>query len=330
MDVATETRDLTKRFPKTKSYRELLLRPFAREETTALRNVSLKVRVGETFALVGPNGAGKTTLIKILSTLVLPSSGDAFVAGYDIKRHAAHVKRRIGCVVTEERSFYWRLTGKQNLSFFAVLNNLPRADVKKRVDEVLSLVGLEQDSDKTFKDYSTGMKHKLGIARALLTDPEILFFDEPTRSLDPPTAELIRSMIAAFATREPKRTVFFATHDLQEAEKLATRIAILHCGELKACDTLAQLRKVVCEKRKYALRLRQPNERVVELLRRLAPAGRSTGEGSLEEGPFLIEVGDSGDVSSVVRELVLAGGQVVECVAVEPSLAEVFDFFAQS
>jgi len=324
-DLAIETHDLTKRFRKAKSYREILLRPFAREETTALQNVSLSVEVGEFFALVGRNGAGKTTLIKILSTLVLPTGGDAFVAGYDVEREGDKIKKRIGSVVAEERSFYWRLTGRQNLSFFAVLNNIPRAGVKERVDDVIGLVGSEEDADKMFKDYSTGMRHRLAIARALLTDPEIVLFDEPTKSLDPPSAKAIRRLMAAFGLREPKRTVLFATHDLTEAEELAGRIAILDRGTIKACGTPAELRKRVSGKRRYTLKLRQPNERVTNLLRRLSPSGHPTGDAAAEEASFLIEIADSGDVSSVVRQLVLAEARILECVAVEPLIAEVFD-----
>ncbi len=326
MSLAIETLDLAKRFRKAKSYRETLLRPFAREEITALRSVSLKVGLGETFALVGPNGAGKTTLIKILSTLVLPSDGHAFVAGYDVERQVDRVKRRIGCVVAEERSFYWRLTGRQNLNFFAVLNNIPRPAARERVNEMIALVGLEKDADKMFKDYSTGMRHRLAMARALLTDPEILFFDEPTRSLDPSAAEAVRRLIAAFGDREPKRTVFFATHDLQEAEKLAGRIAVLDNGTIKACGTLSQLRRIAHAKRQYALKLRQPKERALNLLRGLSASVGSTGDVAAEEASFLIEIAAREEVASVVRQLVLAGAQIVECVAVEPSLAEVFDF----
>ncbi len=329
MAFATETRDLTKRFRKTKSYREILLHPFAKQEIVALRDVSLKVKAGEVFALVGPNGAGKTTLIKMLSTLIVPTSGDAFVAGYDVRRHVAQIKRRIGCVVTEERSFYWRLTGRQNLEFFAVLNNVPKSAVRGRVKEVLALMRLEKDADKTFKEYSTGMRHRLAIGRALLTDPEILFFDEPTKSLDPPTAELIRGMVGEFVSRSPGRTVLFATHDLQEAEELASRIAILHRGELKACGTPAQLRKIVCRERGYTLKLRQPNERVVKMLARLAVSDRRGEGGVVDEARFLIEIGDSEDISSVIRELVLAGGRLVECTPVSSSLSDVFHFLTQ-
>jgi len=329
LDLAIETVNLTKRFQKAKSYREMLLRPFAKQDITALRNVSLSVKAGETFALVGPNGAGKTTLIKILSTLILPTAGDAFVAGHEVKRQPAEIKRRIGCVVAEERSFYWRLTGRQNLNFFAVLNNIPKAAVKERVDEVIAQVGLERHADKAFKAYSTGMKQRLAIGRALLADPEIVLFDEPTKSLDRPTAQLIRGLIADFATRMPKRTVFFATHDLQEAEELAGRLALLDCGELKACGTPAELRRAICERKRYTLRLRQPNERVANVLRQFATAGQPAGTRAAEGTCFLVEITNTGDISSVIRELVQAGAQIVECTPVKPSLGEVFDFLTR-
>lgn len=325
MDLAIQTRGLTKRFPKMKSYREMVLHPFARREIMALRDVSLEVKAGETFALVGPNGAGKTTLIKILSSLILPTAGEAMVAGFDLTRHAAEVKRRIGCVVAEERSFYWRLTGRQNLDFFAVLNNIPKDALRKRVDELISLVGLEKHADKVFKAYSTGMKQRLAIARALLANPEIILFDEPTKSLDRPTAETIRAMIADFVAREPKRTVFFATHDLAEAERLGTRIALLHRGEVKACGTLTELGGVVRGKRRYAMKLRQPDDRVIQVLRQHVISDDPAEKRIREERCFVIGVGDSGDISSVIRELVLAGAKIVECTPLHRSLAEVYD-----
>ncbi len=325
LNVAIETIDLTKRFPKAKSYREIFFKPFARQEITALRSISLRVEVGETFAMVGPNGAGKTTLIKILSTLVLPTSGCALVAGYDVSRHARQIRERIGCVVGEERSFYWRLTGRQNLSFFAALDNIPQAIMCKRVHELLALVGLDDDADKMFKDYSAGMRHRLAIARALLTDPQVLFLDEPTKSLDPPTAKMIRRLIASFATQRPEKTVIFATHDLLEAEELAGRIAILDRGTIKACASPRQLRETAREKKRYVLRLRRLNERASALLQRLAPSSGSNGMGAVEQCSYVIEVSQVEEVSSVIRELVLAGAQVVECIAVQPSISEVFE-----
>ncbi|MDP2895238.1 MAG: ABC transporter ATP-binding protein [bacterium] len=325
LNPAIEAIGLTKRFPKAKSYRDALLRPFARQETIALQDVFLTVNPGEIFALVGPNGAGKTTLIKILSTLILPTDGGAFIAGFDVKRDANQVKKRIGCVVTEERSFYWRLTGRQNLGFFAVLNNLSKADAHSRVSQVIALVDMERDADKMFKDYSTGMRHRLAISRALLTDPEIVLFDEPTRSLDPPSAEAIRRWMKAFVRREPIRTVLFATHDLAEAETLAGRIAILDRGRIRACGTPGELKETVRGKKQYNLKLRQPKERVIERLTQLAPSCRSTGDGAPEYAAYVVEVRDPAEVSSIVRELVLAGAAVVECAAVTPSLHEVFD-----
>ncbi len=329
MDLAIETHDLTKRFRKTKSYREILLHPFEKQETTALQSVSFDVQRGETFALVGPNGAGKTTLIKILSTLVLPTAGRAIVAGHDVRRHPAGIRRRVGCVVAEERSFYWRLTGRQNLHFFAVLNNIPKPAIGKRVDEVLRQVGLERQADKTFKAYSTGMKQRLAIARALLTDPEILLFDEPTRSLDRPTSETTRNMIADFAAQAPKKTVFFATHDLLEAEQLAARIAIMFRGEIKACGSLAELTRFVHTKKAYGVRLARPNERAVQLLRRLAPPGQPAERKPEEKYRFTVEIGHSADISTIIRNLVLGGAEVVECAPLRPSLADVYDSLAQ-
>ncbi len=325
MNPAIEAIGLTKRFPRAKSYRDMLLRPFARQETIALQDVSLTVNPGDVFALLGPNGAGKTTLIKILSTLILPTAGDAFVAGYDVRRHTNQVKTRIGCVVTEERSFYWRLTGRQNLGFFAVLNNLSGPAARTRVDEVLALVHMESDADKMFKDYSTGMRHRLAIARALLTDPGIVLFDEPTRSLDPPGAEAIRRWIKAFVKRDQVSTVLFATHDLTEAESLAGRIAILHGGRIKACGTPAELKGTVHGRKQYVLKLHRPTGRVGERLMALMPSCRSIGNGDAEYATYVVEVHDPAEVSFFVRELVRTGAEVVECAAVTPSLTEVFD-----
>ncbi len=167
MTYCIETEDLSHRFSVIKSYRDLLLHPFAKKEITALREITVGVRKGELFALLGPNGAGKTTLIKILSTLILPSSGKAFVNGLDVTKHDREVRKKIGYVVADERSFYWRLTGRQNLRFFAALNNLAPGDTAGRIRSLFGLVGLEQDADRMFKDYSSGMRQKLAIARGL-------------------------------------------------------------------------------------------------------------------------------------------------------------------
>lgn len=226
-----ETHNLCKNFPLLKTYSDIVLHPFTKLETVALRNINLKVKQGELFGLLGTNGAGKTTLLKILCTLVLPSSGSALVQGLNVKKEDKKVKRLIGYVISDERSFYWRLTGKQNLLFFAQLNNIPR----EKIDYLLESVGLsELDANKWFKDYSTGMRKKLAIARGLLTDPEILIMDEPANGLDPLAAMRLQSLIREQLVEKQHKTVIMATHDLQQVEAICDRIAILHKGELKA------------------------------------------------------------------------------------------------
>jgi ABC-2 type transport system ATP-binding protein len=192
---AIEARGLEKTFRKRRSVRELLSRPFAAsEQVRALRGVDLEVREGEIFGLLGPNGAGKTTLLKILSCLVLPDRGSAKVAGHDVEDER-RVKPEIGLVNTDERSFYWRLNARENLSFFAVLYGVPRNRRAARIDELLARVDLLDAADRPFSGYSSGMKQRMAIARALLHDPPILLMDEPTRSLDPSSQLGLRRFI---------------------------------------------------------------------------------------------------------------------------------------
>jgi ABC-2 type transport system ATP-binding protein len=231
MSHIIETFDLTKRYPQIKRYHEIVIHPFQKREITALDGVNIRVKRGEVFGLLGPNGAGKTTLIKTLCTLLLPNEGRALVNGYDIVKEEREVKRCIGYVVNDERSFYWRLTGRQNLGFFAMLNNLTPDRANRRIDEVLQLVGLEANGDKRVKDYSTGMKQKLAIARGMLSDPEVLFLDEPTRSLDPMIAKSLREFIRRNIAEGQGKTVFLSTHNLGEAEELCDRLAIIDRGK---------------------------------------------------------------------------------------------------
>ncbi|MGA1823026.1 MAG: ABC transporter ATP-binding protein [bacterium] len=241
MPYVIETINIKKDFPVTKRFRDLVFSPFNNEKKTALVNVSLSVKKGEVFCLLGPNGAGKTTLIKILCTLILPSAGQAFVGGKDVVANPKSVKKNIGYVISEERSFYWRLNAYQNLQFFAVLNNIPASCLRERIRAVLELVELSKSANMLFKDFSLGMKQKLAIARALLTDPEIIFMDEPTRALDPLYAHFFRQFISETIVGEEGKTVFLATHNLKEVEEIGHRIAIIHNGEIKACGAPSEL-----------------------------------------------------------------------------------------
>jgi ABC-2 type transport system ATP-binding protein len=183
--------------------------------TTVLDGVDLEVPPGRLHAIVGRNGAGKSTLLRVLATTVLPEAGTASIAGIDVVRSPRAARAQIGLCLADERSWYWPLTGRQNLDFFGRLHGLRSPDREARCAEVLSAVGLDEPADRSFNDYSTGMRLRLSVARALLHDPAVLLLDEPTRSVDPPGAaallELVRDQAAA------GRTVVLVTHDLEEA-----------------------------------------------------------------------------------------------------------------
>jgi ABC-2 type transport system permease protein len=222
--------------------------------------VNLTVHSGELFGLLGPNGAGKTTLIKMLCTLVLPTSGTAHIFGYDL-RHEGAVKAAVGLVTTDERSFYWRLTGPQNLEFFAALHHIPPAERAERVQTALEQVNLPAVVGRDFErmpvaQYSTGMRQRLSIARALLHQPRLLFLDEPTKGLDPAAVQGLHRLIREQLTARQGITVFLTTHWLDEAEKLCDRIAILHQGRIRACGSLAELRALLGQGERYTLRVR--------------------------------------------------------------------------
>ncbi len=224
--------DLVKRYPVFGGFRDVF-RPFRRPTTTALDGLNLKVARGRAFCLLGPNGAGKTTLIKVLTTLVLPDGGRAFVNGHDVVRRPGPVKDAVGYAINDERSFYWRLTGRQNLEFFGTLVGLRGAGRDAKIREVLKLTGLEPAADMRFNAYSTGMRQMLAFARALLTDADILFVDEPTRSLDPMAADKVRSFLRRELVDRQGKTVFWATHDLAEAASAAHEIAVIDRGRIK-------------------------------------------------------------------------------------------------
>jgi ABC-2 type transport system ATP-binding protein len=234
-------RGLHKQYPVIKGFRELILNPFSRKKVVALEGVNLDVSGGSCFCLLGPNGAGKTTLIKVLSTLVLPDRGDAYVDGCHVEREADKVKRSIGYAIGDERSFYWRLSGRQNLEFFASLNNIPPNRLKSRIEEMLCLTNLAAVADLRFNTYSTGMRQMLSFARALLTDARVLFVDEPTRSLDPVAAHKIRTFLRRELVDRQKRTVFWATHNLAEAAGFAHELAVIDQGKIKLSGSLADL-----------------------------------------------------------------------------------------
>jgi ABC-2 type transport system ATP-binding protein len=201
-------------------------------ETVALNDVSFSAARGEVVALLGPNGSGKTSTLKLISTMLLADTGSVRVGGLDAQRDGSKVRRQVGIAVANERSFFPRLSARENLEFFAALDEVPRTSRARRVDEVLGEVGLEEQADTLAMKFSSGMYQRLGLARALTKRPDVLLLDEPTRSLD--AAATVKFWAAIRALARLNTTVFVATHNFAEAAALASRVLLLHRGELLA------------------------------------------------------------------------------------------------
>lgn len=200
----------------------------------ALADVSLSLEPGRLVTLLGPNGAGKSTLLRIAAGLVLPSSGRLWVGGVDVTAAPERARGRVGLVLADERSFFWRLSVEANLSFFAALEGLDGRAAAERIERLLALVGLLDRRARTFSELSTGQRQRLAIARGLLADPPIVLFDEATRSLDPGRAARIRRVIREILVERERRAVLFATHDLDEARALSDEVVLLEGGRVAA------------------------------------------------------------------------------------------------
>jgi ABC-2 type transport system ATP-binding protein len=211
----------------------------------AVRGVSFEIEQGELYGLLGPNGAGKTTTIKMLITLLIPTKGTASVLGFDVVKDAREVRKRIGYVFGGERGVYERLSGLDNLRYFAELYGVPPKEIRPRIDYLLDLVGLKGREKERAEGYSRGMKQRLHIARGLLHDPPVVFLDEPTIGLDPVGARELRATIASLA--DAGKTILLTTHYMFEADALCDRIAVINRGEIVAQGTPADLKRGVAE-----------------------------------------------------------------------------------
>ncbi|PUA82364.1 ABC transporter ATP-binding protein [Nocardioides currus] len=238
MTAAVEARDLRRTF----TTRSGALRR-TRKEVEAVKGVSFEIAPGELFGLLGPNGAGKTTTIKMLITLLIPSSGSAHVLGHDVVTDLREVRRRIGYVFGGDRGLYERLSGLDNLRYFSELYGVAPREQKKRIGELLELVGLTGREGERVEGYSRGMRQRLHIARGLLHDPDVFFLDEPSIGIDPVGARELRATIAGL--RDQGKTVLLTTHYMFEADELCDRIAVIRSGEIVAEGTPTQLKGLV-------------------------------------------------------------------------------------
>lgn len=302
-----------------------------RQEVHALKGVSFAVWKGEVFGLLGPNGAGKTTTVKILSTLLLPDEGEAMIMGHDVVNEAKKVRELIGVSLTVEKGFFWKLTGRENLTYFGMLHGMDGKELKERVQEVLDLVGLTGlgAADKLYEEYSLGMKARLSIARAMITDPEVLILDEPTLGLDPPSARTLRELLVRLAHHEGK-TVLVTTHNMFEAEIVCDRVAIINEGKIIALDTVEGLKRHLADRVSLEVIVVPPaGVQVTSLVKAIRGATGVPSEAFPENGLVRLKVVQTPDkveeTTSKILDLLHERGCKVRRVEIkEPSLEDVF------
>jgi ABC-2 type transport system ATP-binding protein len=234
---AIEVSDLRKTFTTRKG------RPFRkkRELVTAVDGVSFSIREGEIFSLLGPNGAGKTTCIKMLATLLVPTSGSATVLGHDVVRDESAVRRAMTAVLPGERTLFWKLTVRENLHYFGALYGVGRKFATRRIAELSGYFGIDDKLDTLVEKLSTGQRQKVVLSRALLPDPSVILLDEPTLGLDPNAATALRTMIRQI--RDQGKTILLTTHYMYEADELSDRVAIINKGRIACLDTPDALKR---------------------------------------------------------------------------------------
>ena len=283
------------------------------------------MRKGEIFGLLGPNGAGKTTLIKTLCTLLWPNSGTAKMNGYDIRKSPKKTRGSIGTVLDIHMGWYERLSCRQNLLFYGQLFGLRGSYLNKKINEVIEFVGLSEKSDEWQQKLSSGMKRKLDLARALLSDPPILLLDEPTLALDPKSARDLREMVRSQLCGEMGKTVLWTTHNMEEANKICDRVAILHKGKLLTVGNPDTIRETAKTTNIAVAEVSNAGPDLVRTIEKL-PAVRSVKSSESKRSPDLfflrVELGEKDAVSEVSSAIVASGASLYSLTMEELSLED--------
>jgi len=296
----------------------------APKELVALQDIKLEVRKGELFGLLGPNGAGKTTLIKILTTLLGPSSGWARVAGFDVVKESNHVRPRINMVSGGESSGYGLLTVRENLWMFAQFYGITSGVANNRIRELLEVVGLSDRSNTKSSDLSTGLRQKMNIVRGFLTDPDVLFLDEPTLGLDVGASREVRNFVRKWIDEDRERTLLLTTHYMMEADELCDRVAIINKGRVLACDTPSALKTRLQKDAIFRMEVSSLDGVAVEQFEQL-PGVRKVIH-SPQDGFSVLEMILVRDdvLASVVNLLTISNLKILNLQKREPTLEDVF------
>lgn len=330
-NFAVEARQLSRDYVSTKRSHV-----FGKKSTTIIRaldRVDFEIHDGELFGLLGPNGAGKTTTVKILCTLLEPTNGHAFVKGYDVVKDGGLVRKIVNMVAGGERMLYYRLTGRENLKYFADLYDVPKRDVTTRVDNLLELMGLSDRADDEVEKYSKGMRQRLQVCRGLINDPQVLFLDEPTLGLDVNIAKDLRSFIREKVVREQGKTVLLTTHYMFEAEEMCDRVGFLSKGKLVAVGKPEELKREVPSGFSIELLVARLTEEIASSLRQLESVKRvitTDYEGEAEGEKvdrLVIDVDSDKALPQILNHLASKPCRVVSFNLRGPTLEDLFMFY---
>ncbi len=332
---AIEAENLVKKFPQRTppaekgEARKKSFWPFGRKEPqamfTAVDGVNLQIKRGEIFGLLGPNGAGKSTTIRMLCTLLEPTGGMAHVNGFDIVKQANDVRRSLGTLLAGERSIYWKLSGRENLEYFAALNHIPPTVARQRVEELIERMEIKERANELVEKYSTGMRQRIAIAKALIARPPILLLDEPTLGLDPQAARNLRELILDL--QKEGHTILLTTHYMEEADLLSDRIGIIDTGKIIALDTPDGLKKRIDQNDVVRLEVSGWQDKVGDKLRALSgvqnlAAHKLEGDDQWEVS---LQTPDSRAIlPGVVETVNYNGTRLLNMNVVRPSLEDVF------
>jgi ABC-2 type transport system ATP-binding protein len=293
------------------------------KRVTAVDGISFNVPGGEIFGLLGPNGAGKTTTIKMLCTLVSPTSGDAYINGFSVAKNQQKVRENLGVMLTGERTLYWKLTGQENLDYFAALYHLDPPYTKKRIKELLTLVGLDEREGTLVENYSTGMRIRLSFVKALLNDAPVLLFDEPTASLDPQSSRLIRDLI-----RDLKRqghAIILTTHNMEEADLLSDRVAIIDHGKIVTLASPTELKQKVKSSDIIEINARNLSEQIADGLQSYSEVSKVALSEQGGEELLRVHVEKGKEILPRILEfLVRKQVTITKVTFIEPTLEDVF------
>ena len=295
-----------------------------RKELVALQAVNLQVQKGELFGLLGPNGAGKTTLIKILTTLLAPNSGRARVSGFDVAKEPGKVRPLINMVSGGESSGYGLLTVRENLWMFSQFYGLPSKQSYERIDALLKLVGLEDRINTKSSDLSTGLRQKMNIVRGFLTDPQVLFLDEPTLGLDVGASRDVRNLIRNWLDQDKTRTLLLTTHYMVEADELCDRVAIINHGRVLALDTPLALKQSLQREPLFEIKVSSMNGLNVSALERLPGVRKATSQSVDGLTALNFSVQEEAALAGIINRLTESNIKIMWLDKHEPTLEDVF------